>query len=849
MRRNHLSTDLRIAWSIVIGTGRRRAMLLLLFAVPVLLATAAASVVDTLNLSPQQLATAAMARADLQVDRTQPGPAPADLAAVVGPLPAGSRAVPYYKAPEFPVVLDGLTRHVTYRESDWTAPATEGWLRTKAGRLPAGPAEAAVSEHLARAHHLGVGDRLRFHPDDTPTVVVGVVEDPTAYGADLVAGGPGLFETRFDPARAAELGVTRGWLVTGRGAAAVVGPRAGQQHLAVRTRPQVAAAARTLLSAQPGLVALPGLLLVLAGAAAAFSIRMRRLQRQFGLLSAVGFDGARLVRVARTAGLLAAAAGGAVGVVLGTALGAAVRPVVRSVVGRDLASVDVAPGRMLLLLTATVLCGALAVWLPARLAATHTVRRRLSRVPAASTGRRRKRWAAGCGVLAAAAVVAGIATGSSSPGVVGGVALLTATLLLVPDLLVLLGRAAGRLAPGPRFGLRDLARDRRRPAAAVVFGVVTVALATSTAIFVGSNAARDAREYAGSRHQGQIEVVLRDAPPSAAVEAAVRGAVGAQASVVPVQGVYASDRPAADAPSRVALPRVALRAQSGRSVNPFGSLQIVETAEEFRALTTRDWTPAEAAALTAGSVVAFDPGFVRGGKAVLAFEPKQGVPARSQLTVAAVPGAPVDRTTLNRAIGVLTGSTARGLGLFPVTTTYLATPQDGLPQDIESRLGTALEPLGIPATDLRIERPYTPPVPARWNVMTAVSGAMVLIATLLAVSASTQELRPQLRLLHVVGFGGRTQRTVAATQAVVITTLSLACGLLAGFVLAGAQLWPQGTTLVVPWASLGAAVLGLIAAAGLAGFLVRPVAAARGRARRSVRRRARRSAAIPVPGR
>ncbi|MCU7823914.1 hypothetical protein [Kitasatospora sp. DSM 101779] len=824
MNQSRLPIDLRVAWSVVIGTGRRRAMLLLLFAAPVLLATAAAAVVDTLNLSPQQLATAAMARADLQIDRTEPGPAPADLSAVLGPLPAGTTAVPYYKAPEVPVVVGGLTRYAAYRESDWTAAATHDWLRTRAGRLPAGPAEAAVSGHLATAHHLDIGDRLRFRGSDTPAVVVGLVEDPTAHDAEFVAGGPGLFETWADPARAAESGVTRGWLVTGPGAAAGIGPRAAHLHLAVRSRPQVAAAARTLLAAQPGLVALPGLLLVLAGSAAAFGIRMRRLQRQFGLLSAVGFDGARLVRLARAAGLLAAAAGGSAGVVLGTALGAAVRPAVRAVVRRDLAPVDLASPRPLLLLAATVLCGALGIWLPARLAAGQTVRRRLSRVPTDTAGRRRRRSAAACAVLAAVAIAGGTATGSSTPGVVGGVALLVATVLLVPDLLLLLGRAAGPLGPGLRFGLRDLARDRRRPTAAVVFGVVTVAFAASTAVFVGSNAARDAREYAGSRHPGQIEVVLRDAPPSAAVEAAVRRVVGAQASVVPVQGVYAADRPAADAPSRLALPKVALLAQSPQSANPHGTLQIVDTAADFRALTLRDWTAEEAAALTAGKIVVFDPGFVRAGHAALAFEPKPGTAGRPPVTAPARPGAAVDRTTRNRATGVLTGAAARALGLFPVTTTYLATPGDGLPRDIESRLGTALEPLGIPATALRIERPRTPPVPARWNVMTAIAGAAVLIVTLLAVSASTQELRPRLRLLHVIGFGGRTQRVVSATQAAVITTLSLGCGLLTGLVLAGAQLWPKGTALVVPWPSLTAATLALVAAAALAGYLVRPAA-------------------------
>ncbi|WP_030273213.1 FtsX-like permease family protein [Streptomyces sp. NRRL B-24484] len=824
MNHRHLPVDLRLARSVVIGTGRRRAMLLLLFAVPVLLATAAASVVDTLNLSPQQLATAAMARADLQVDRTEPGPAPADLAALVGPLPTGTAAVPYYRAPEVPVVLGGLTGYAAYRESDWTAAATRGWLRATAGRLPAGPAEAALSGRLAAGHHLGIGDTLRFRGSATPAVVVGLVEDPTAHDAEFVAGGPGLFETWSDPAHPAESGVTRGWLVTGPDAARLIGPRAAQLHLAVRTRPQVASAARTLLAAQPGLVALPGLLLVLAGSAAAFGIRMRRLQRQFGLLSAVGFDGARLVRLARAAGLLAAAVGGSLGVLLGTALGAALRPTVRAAVHRDLAPVDLTSLRPLLLLVATVLCGALGVWLPARLAAGHTVRRRLSRVPVDTAGRRRRRSAAVCGALAAVAITGGAVAGSSTPGVAGGLALLAATLLVVPDLLVLLGRAAAPLGPGPRFGLRDLARDRRRPAAAVVFGVVTVAFAASTAVFVGSNTARDAREYAGSRHPGQIEVVLRDAPPSDAVEAAVRRTVGARASVVQVRGVYAADRPAADAPSRLALPKVALLARSAQAANPHGTLQIVETEADFRALALRDRTADEAAALTAGKVVVFDPGFVRDGSAVLAFEPTPGAAGRPPLTVAARPGAAVDRTTRNRAAGVLTGAAARGLGLFPVTTTYLVTPEEALPPGIERRLGTALEPLGIPATALRIEPPHTRSVPARWNVMTAIAGAAVLVATLLAVSASTQELRPRLRLLHVIGFGGRTQRLVSATQATAITSLSLGCGLLTGLVLAGAQLWPKGTALVVPWASLTAATAGLITAAALAGYLVPPAA-------------------------
>ncbi|GAA0677172.1 hypothetical protein GCM10010193_33040 [Kitasatospora atroaurantiaca] len=175
-------------------------------------------------------------------------------------------------------------------------------------------------------------------------------------------------------------------------------------------------------------------------------------------------------------------------------------------------------------------------------------------------------------------------------------------------------------------------------------------------------------------------------------------------------------------------------------------------------------------------------------------------------------------------------STARALGLFPVTATYLATPEsDELPSGVESSLAKALEPLGIPATALRFEKPYTPPIPARWNVMMTLAGAMVLIVTLLAVSASAQELRPQLRLLRVIGFGGPTQRVVSATQAAVITALSLACGLVSGFVLAGAQLWPKNTAVVVSWDTLGVAVCAVIGTACAVGFLIRPVTVSRAR--------------------
>ncbi|GJF27508.1 hypothetical protein KNE206_02080 [Kitasatospora sp. NE20-6] len=839
--RHGTSLDRRLARTIVIGTGRRRAMLLALFAVPVLLATAAASVVDTLNLSPAQLATTAMAQADTQIDRIEPGPAPADLAAVLGPLPPGTAAVPYYRSPQFPVVVGGLTVQAAYRETDWTAPVTHGWLRTTAGRLPAGPAEAAVSRHLAATRHLRIGDELRHRWSDTPATIVGVVEDPSAYRADIAVGGPGLFARWFNPAHAAESGAVRGWLVTGGTAA--LGPPAARQHLAVRTRTQVASTARSLLAAQPGLVAVPGLLLVLCAAAAVFGLRMRRLQRQFALLSAIGFDGPRLVRVARTAGLLAAAAGGTAGVVLGTALGAAVRPAVRSAVARDLAAVDPATPRPLVLLLATVLCGALAVRIPARLAAARTVRSGLNRAPATRAGTRRRRWCAILGAVGAAAVVSGVAAGSSTPGAAGGVVLLAALLLAVPDVLILLGRAAGPLRPGPRFAVRDLARDRRRPTAAVAFGTVAVALATATALFVGGNSARDAREYAGSRHTGQVEVVLRDAPPSAAVEDALRTAAGTTRPVVAVQGVYASDTPEAGALSRLALPPVAILAPGGVTGSRFGRLQIVDTPDDFRALTMRGPTGAETAALTAGHVLALDPVFVRGGAVDLAAGPEQAATPRR--VPAAVAEHPVDSTTLNRARAVLTARAARALGLVPVTTTYLATLDGAVPPDLEARLGRALEPLGVPATALHVERPYSPPVPVRWNVLMAVAGVMVLVVTLLAVSASAQELRPQLRLLRVIGFGGPTRRTVSATQAAVITALSVGCGATAGFVLAGAQLWPKGTEIVVPWTLLAGSCAAVVAGASAAGFLLHPVTARRagrrpGRARAAVPRRAHR---------
>ncbi|WAL73040.1 hypothetical protein OU787_16925 [Kitasatospora sp. YST-16] len=816
-------TTLWLAWRLVIGRGWRRFTLVALFAVPVLLSAASLQVIGMLNLTGEQKVRSQLGGADLSV--TAPGGGQSGPAALPAAPAGAGQVLQGRSSPAFPLVLSGTTQQVGYRETDWSSPLASGLLRTLTGRLPAAADEIVLSRTLAEENHLGPGDTVVFPwapVSEKDARIVGTVEDPTAYRARFAAGGPGLFARWDDHGHGALLGLATTWLVkTDPATGTELANAARGRRWQVVTRASLSSA-RTLLDAQPGLLAVPGAAIVLFSAAAAFSLRMRRLNRQLGMLSAVGFSGDRLVRLARTGGAAAVTAGTAAGLVGGVLLGQAARPLVRQAVQRDLGAFSLPFTALGLLALGAVASGVAGIWLPTRAARTSSVRERLTRAPrpaGRSAGRSRRRTVvAVTGALGGLALLFAAAQDAGVVGAVGSVLLVAAALAALPDALHLLARCAARLPLAGRFALRDLDRERRRPVAAIASSALAVVLAVGAATFVASQTERDRTSYVGSRHLDQVEVPLRYTEPSAAVLAAFRGVVGDTVPVEAVQSVVPKGAGPRAEGNRLSVPKAVLRAGPLRP----GTVAVVDTEAQFRDLTGRAPTPREWAALTGQRVLVLDPDFPDGFTGATLHgrsrpdDPGPGTP------VDTVRSDPVDLTTQSQAVAVTTGAAARAKGFEVFTDGYRATLPATPPADLEQRIGRALEPLGVPTSDLHVERGYRPPLPARWSVMLTIGAAVALLSAMTAVGGAAQELRPRLLLLRVIGFSGGVQRRVLAVQAAVIVGLAMLIGTLGGWLVAGSQLWPQHVPVVLPWPLVLATALGVTALAAAAAAALRP---------------------------
>ncbi|WP_033217282.1 FtsX-like permease family protein [Kitasatospora phosalacinea] len=166
-----------------------------------------------------------------------------------------------------------------------------------------------------------------------------------------------------------------------------------------------------------------------------------------------------------------------------------------------------------------------------------------------------------------------------------------------------------------------------------------------------------------------------------------------------------------------------------------------------------------------------------------------------------------------------------------LTDGYRATLPAEPAADLEERLGKVLEPLGVPTSEIHVERVYQPPLPARWSVMLTIGAAVALLSAMTAVAGSAQEIRPRMLLLRVIGFPGGVQRRVLAVQAAVIVGLAMLLGVVGGWLVAGSQLWPQHIPVTLPWPTVLATAFGVTALASAAAAALRPRTDARLRER------------------
>jgi putative ABC transport system permease protein len=498
-----------------IARNRGRSVLIaLLVLLPVAAMVAAIAILRTTSPTRADYDTARLGRADLV------GYAPSE-EELRKYLPDGSVVEPLLQA-QASLVLVGARPTVSLRGMQLDGLAL-GIVTITEGRAPLGPSEAAISQPVADLADIGIGGTVTLD-GRSPMTVVGLVENPRYLAERMVV---------VDPASVAVETESAQWLVDvpmgvdpDAVASALYGDMGpGVPGIGLESR-NVGLIPGSFDSFSPTVLVFGGLALLEAAliASAAFTVSIRRRQRELGLLAAVGATTRQLAATVLAEAALIGAAACAGGVALGVALAVAVDPWLDDLTGHR---------NQDLLIDASGLVGPIAIGFVAVLIAAIAPARTVARVPVlrALSGRRPPEASArgtlllgGLFIAVALAMTgAGTATteGFSSSAVLllmGGAVIGTLGLgACSPWLLERLGVLANRLPLPGRLAFRDTARARSRSSP-----IVTAILSALTALvaiggYAASTLASERQNWYPSLYPDQI--VLFGADPKSAGQA------------------------------------------------------------------------------------------------------------------------------------------------------------------------------------------------------------------------------------------------------------------------------------------------------------------------------------------
>jgi len=486
---------IRIARRDILRSRWRSLLVVLLVMLPVAGMVAAGAILQTITPTAERTVTHQMGRADLLV---HPAAADATLEHLRDAVPAGSRIEPIVMEVGR-LVLPGTEASITLGSMDLDGLA-RGMLTVVDGRTPRDAGEVAISTVVARLANVGIGDPVNVKGLSSLTVV-GIVEDPfdlkarvvlqdvSAAEAAQAQGGatwlvglpPGADATGFDPGIAAPTTYGPAFQITSR-------DRATIQNEA----PSVA------------IVVLGGLALVEAAlvASAAFSVSIRRRQRDLGLLAATGAEPRHLAGTVIAEGVLLGAVGALTGAIVGLTGALIASAWLDQLTDRRNPPVGIAPTLLVVACGIGILAALIAAIVPAWTAARSPVLTALSgRRPAQTPARRT--FGLGIVLIVVAIALTGIgatllhdsrtATLGLFPALAGAILGTLGFGACSPWLLERLERPAARLPLAGRIAVRDTARARSRNGpivtALLASFAATVALAALMASIDAKNAA------------------------------------------------------------------------------------------------------------------------------------------------------------------------------------------------------------------------------------------------------------------------------------------------------------------------------------------------------------------------
>jgi putative ABC transport system permease protein len=731
-------------------------------------------------------------------------------------------------------LADGYDR-VDVMEVDLRDPMAKGMRRLVEGRFAAAPGEVAVSPEMVD-RGVRPGDTVKIMRPDRTVKVVGVVEHPDRPGLrEMVALPEGLLPHQND-------GNSSGWLAdTPTPVRWADVRRLNKAGLAVNSRelienPQgrdtAEAAPRDVHAlTQLGIAVILIVMETALLAGPAFAVGMRRRRRELAVIAAQGASGRQLGVIVLADGLVL----GGTAALLGAALGIGPGLLIESVAARQLdwssGPADVPWAQVLGVAVLGLVSGLTAAIVPAVQASRQSPVQVLSGRAADARGRSRRP------VLGIVLVLLGL--GASAYAVHRGrlsvvaaaVPLVLGLVALMPWLVGVTGRLAGRLPLPSRLSVRDAARHRLRTASAAAavmaatMAAVGLGIGTSSS-YARSEANRESLAPLGTATIGVATTV--DDGRWAALRAAAQEKLPGAELVPSMEPV--------DARGRKMLLNIHWRSDGCAAAQPCESphslfMNIPTGDERLLALLQGRRDPLAAAALAAGKAVAFHPDLVRDGMVELdaSYVVTNGTEPAKTLRVPAVVSSGAEAAQVGV---VIPASALTRAGLKPVERLLYA---GGVPVD-ERRLESQLR--GVTGSDayVYVEKGYAETRSTFLMMLLAASLVLVLGGTFAATGLAAADMRQDLDTLSAVGGPPRTRKLVVAAQAAYIAGLGTLVGLAGGVVSGVALTWPltrrslRGigvfdpgpTTIDVPWLFLAGVVLGLpLLAALVAGLLTR----------------------------
>lgn len=851
---------LRLARREALRSRARSILAVVMIALPVLAVTAADVVLQTQHVSAGESSDRRLGTAVAQVSVPSAGrPLAQAFDPDQGYMPVGKKPAAAPTVAQLAAALDGARMlpvqpggvdvrtdagvgWVEAIEVDLSDPLAAGLFRLTSGHLPDAPGEVVVNQALLDKGY-AVGDRLDLEGLEGPEgpegqgapepTIVGVAESAEVRSYPVAAGplgSLGLVDAR---------GASRTWLVGGEpvgwetvrelnALGALVVSRAVLEDPPPRSAlpPEIQAwgngGTDDATIAVAVLVVVMALLEVVLLAGPAFAVGARRQARSLALMAASGGTPGQARRVVLASGVVLGAVAAAVGVVAGIGLGIVLNPIVQRWSSTWFGPVEIPWLHLLGVAGFGMLSALLAAVVPAWIASRQDV-------VAVLAGRRADRppslRSPVLGVVLLAVGIAGAAYGAAASQngayFIAGAAVVSVAgmILLVPLVVVLVARVAGRLPLPVRYAARDAARHRTRTVPAVAAVAATVAGVVTLGIALSSDEAENAGTYAASLPVGTASVTDSQARPDwPALRAAVAQSLPA-ASVVELDG--AAQVADGDRWLDVTVSRGGDDLWLDYAGGGYGAAVLVDDGDRLSALPQVgvDEVDDAAAVLASGGAVVFTSdeqvgqGDVR--LTATAMSRRGKVVATEHVTVPAYVVHVGSREVAPRA--VLPPEVADRLGLETVTVSLLVADADVSDRQ-ETDLSEAVTAISESA-GLYVERGYEAPEETViiQLVLGALGAVLMLGGTLTATFLALSDARPDLATLSAIGASPRRRRGIAAGYALVVGLVGALLGAAVGFIPGIAITYPltspassdAGPFLDVPWLLIGALVLGL----------------------------------------